>query len=540
VDAGTPRIGRRVASVECCRRSLGAWALIVVLVCGAPLTVPARAAATLGPVLKPNLVADPPEFVKSQELLWEGQKRLLMRFNGYIHNQGPGRLEIRGRRVSALEPMNVYQRLYLEGAKEVHGEQPASEYEERFLPEAELLYDTDDGHDHFHLQEVAHYSLWNSDKTQEVAPSQKVGFCLTDSERVEATGPTEAFYHDEEERRFCDHGEPEALSVWEGISVGWRDLYKWELALQWVDISNVAPGEYWLRADVDPRGLLIEKGLASEPAKHAYSKQPVTVPGYDALSQSVSDENGGSITLTLSAKAFGVSGEPQYVIAEEPLHGTLGEVKANHVTYKPQRGYNGHDSFTLYAKNPNSNYPLTPVDASVSLNVGAATTTTTTTTTTLTSSPAASATVTTSATTSAVTTPKKHSSGYGQLANPASKGPSDLAGAIRGGSLIVSARAGSDGLLTLSAYSGKRQLGRCVAHVRAGQTHTCRMKLTGRVSASDGIDLWAALQSARRVLRAHHRLTATPARGHARKADAGAFLLALSSPLRGGLPASAT
>jgi hypothetical protein len=479
-----------------------------------------RALAELGPILKPNLTADPPGFVKNEELTWEGQKRLLMRFNGYIRNQGPGRLEVRGRRESALEPMHVYQRLYREGATEVHGLQPEEEYEEQSLPEAELVFDTDDGHSHFHVQDIAHYSLWNRAQTEEVAPAQKVGFCLTDSEHVEAQGPSTPFYADEAERRFCDHLEPEALTVWEGISAGWQDAYYWKVALQWVDISDVAPGEYWLREDVDPRGLLIESGTPMEAAKHAYSTSWVTVPGYDAVEQSDSDEAGEPVTITLTSRAFGVSGEPKYVIAAGPHHGTLGEVEGGEVRYTPEPGYSGSDTFTFYAENPGSEYPLTPVDATVSLGVSAATTTTTTTTTgsttaatstavTTTTSTAPRTTPTTSTTTSTAATSKPGSSGDSRGGDNVAgrrRPLSDLEGFIQGDSVIVRARAGIKGRLWLGADGGRHRLGRCVAFVLAGQLRTCRIPLPQHVTR-DQIVVWGMLRSGPRVTRKHHRLT---------------------------------
>jgi hypothetical protein len=353
---------------------------------------PASAFATLGPVLKPNVTAIPPWYVKTEELEWEGQKRELMRFNGWIGNQGPGRLEIRGRRNSPSEPMKVYQRLYREGAKETSGENEPDEYEEVFDEHAELKYDTADGFDLFHLMDIAHYSLWNYAKTEEAVPSQKVGFCLGDDEHLEmGKGPEAAFYVDPLSGH-CDENKPEALTVREGISVGWDDLYGWELPLQWVDVSNVRPGEYWLRDDSDPAGFLVENGPPTEAIKHAYSTKPVTVLGYNALDQSATDENDEAKILTLSSEAVKgkwateevckVSGNPRYEITHQPAHGKLGGVTGEHVTYTPEAGYEGSDSFTFVARNPNCRYPLQPTEATVSLSVTAPVVTTTTTTTT--------------------------------------------------------------------------------------------------------------------------------------------------------------
>ena len=64
----------------------------------------------------------------------------------------------------------------------------------------QIIWEPEDGHDHWHLKNAARYSLWNSDKTAEVAPALKVGFCLIDSERIETHGPSVARLHDGSEQ----------------------------------------------------------------------------------------------------------------------------------------------------------------------------------------------------------------------------------------------------------------------------------------------------------------------------------------------------
>ncbi len=207
----------------------------------------------------PNLVADPPNnvFLETSTteggLKPEGEAKLLLRFNGYIHNVGPGALDFRGSRSSSSEAMHAFQRVY--NSDGTFKEEPSS---------AELVYATADGHEHFHLQHAAKYSLWNAAKSAEVAPAMKVGFCLDDSEHVEpGVGPSEPVYSDATGRKFCRQHEPEALTLFEGISAGWRDRYEAGLAFQWVEASNVLPGEYWLREDVNPLGVVKETGGAN-------------------------------------------------------------------------------------------------------------------------------------------------------------------------------------------------------------------------------------------------------------------------------------
>ena len=53
----------------------------------------------------------------------------------------------------------------------------------------EVLFEAADGHDHFHLKNAMRYSLWNLQKTAQVAPGQKAGFCLYDIEDAPSPAP---------------------------------------------------------------------------------------------------------------------------------------------------------------------------------------------------------------------------------------------------------------------------------------------------------------------------------------------------------------
>ncbi len=349
-------------------RQFSCTAARLVLVCailaGAWLTLAPRALAA--EALLPNLIADPPTGISLETSTTEGglkkevPAQLLLRFNGYIHNLGPGAVDFRGSRASSSEPMKAFQRVFYSDG--TFKEEPSA---------AELIYATADGHEHWHLQRAAKYSLWNLAKSAEVAPAMKVGFCLDDSEHVEtAVGPKEAVYSDATGREFCRQHQPEATSLFEGISPGWRDLYSSNLAFQWVDASSVLPGEYFLREDVNTTGVIKETGGANVPA---YTTSPVVIPGFDALAQALSAQSGIPQTITLTSKAFKDSATPTYKIVTGPSHGTLSAVSKNQVTYTPTAGYTGPDSFTFSAADPTSPFPRSPAVATVSVEVGAST-----------------------------------------------------------------------------------------------------------------------------------------------------------------------
>ncbi len=232
--------------------------------------------------------------------------------------------------------------------------------------------------------------MWRSihcgaaEKTAEVAPAEKVGFCLEDSKHVEpGIGPATAVYSDEAPpgRDFCQRFRPNATSVYEGISPGWRDEYTSNLGFQWVDTSDVLPGEYWLREEVNPEGTIAEEGVGN---KVAYAEKPTIIPGFDAQAQTTGGDIGQSVTVTLGSTQFESTSEsrkrknptkPTYKIVSQPAHGTISqtgtlEKGGDQVIYTPQAGYKGIDSFTFDAADPNSEFPRNPAVATVSIDVG--------------------------------------------------------------------------------------------------------------------------------------------------------------------------
>jgi hypothetical protein len=50
---------------------------------------------------------------------------------------------------------------------------------------------------------------------------------------------------------------PEASCL--GISVGWADVYPWWFAGQYIDVTGLPDGQYWLEAEIDPGDLLEEE-----------------------------------------------------------------------------------------------------------------------------------------------------------------------------------------------------------------------------------------------------------------------------------------
>jgi hypothetical protein len=91
-------------------------------------------------------------------------------------------------------------------------------------------------HMHHHVMGFADYTLTNAAGV--VTTGHKQGFCIEDDEQLEPLEP--AHY----------------TCTFQGISVGWADVYDRGLPCQWIDVTDVASGTYTLTVTIDPDGLL--------------------------------------------------------------------------------------------------------------------------------------------------------------------------------------------------------------------------------------------------------------------------------------------
>jgi hypothetical protein len=312
----------------------------------------------------PDLVADPPTNPQLQTFAQPDGNHLLLRFNGYVHNQGQGALEMRGSARVDDEYTDVVQRVYRSDGS----------FFDDSSRDPHIIFEPEDGHNHWHLKNAARYSLWNEARTAEVAPAMKTGFCLIDSERRETHGPSSAVYRTSGSNNFCGQGEPTRTSLFEGVSAGWRDIYTSNLAFQWVDVSNVQPGPHWLRAEIDPDDWARESNEVNATADAASS---YTIPGYRANPVAAGTVSAnGPTTIPLSTTSFGSGlGSRAFRIIEPPRRGTLNvpggsTFTATSVVYTPSPGWNGPDRFTYAAQNSASAFPRYPAPAAVTLNVG--------------------------------------------------------------------------------------------------------------------------------------------------------------------------
>ncbi len=332
----------------------------------------------------PDLVADSPERPQLSDYTYpDGTAALLLRFDGFVHNQGSGPLEIRGTDRTGLDMTTVRQWARASGGGALEALTPIAGHE------ATLRYETADGHNHWHLKEIARYSLWNAARTAEVTPAMKVGFCLEDSERRETNGPSTQVYS--AGVNFCLQNQPTASAVAMGISAGWRDVYGRYLSYQWVNVSDVQPGAYRLASQIDTKDVVQESNEANN--TRTFEPEDSIIPGYVAQPVNAGAVAAGQAsTVTLTSQTFvrparpawtepGVTpGARRFRIVTLPDHGTLKSgtttlaagavVTPAAVTYTPASGYTGPDGFTYSAFDSTSAFPHTPSAAAVSLTVG--------------------------------------------------------------------------------------------------------------------------------------------------------------------------
>ncbi len=338
-----------------------AVAVIMVVLAG---TAAVRGGAAPVTDALPDLVADPPGSPIIQTYSYpNGTNYLLLRFEGYVHNRGAGALEVRGAGPSGGRMSATAQRIYRSNGT-------WSDDTTRNVP---MIWEPQDGHNHWHIQHAARYSLWSADRTAMVAPAMKVGFCMIDSQHVDSHGPGSRVYTIPA-NDFCAQGAPQVPSLVEGISAGWRDVYDRDLPFQWVDVTDVQPGTYWLRAEVDPDDWARE---SNESNPSAYATQASTIPGYVARAIDAGIVSTTAPTqIRLATNRYGSNlGAPQFRITAPPRHGRLNRTtgapfQGTDVVYTPDPGWLGPDRFTYEARDSTSEFPRYPASAAATLGVG--------------------------------------------------------------------------------------------------------------------------------------------------------------------------
>jgi hypothetical protein len=227
------------------------------------LAVPGRTAG--GKRLLPDLITLRPQAV----YLTEGNHGTLrLRLDNTIANHGKGPLEVYPGDLSdecnppgaPADGRLAFQRIFLDSNDPgSHGYFERSDDTEsdavragcmRFHPQ----------HNHWHLEDFAHYELRKEPSGKVVGVSTKVGFCLIDGLEPDGLSdlpgkPGSGYYPfdpESPESHFCSQ-----TSV-NGLSIGWADIYTAGLQGQDIVVDGIRKGRYCLVSVADPVNLLEE------------------------------------------------------------------------------------------------------------------------------------------------------------------------------------------------------------------------------------------------------------------------------------------
>jgi Lysyl oxidase len=239
------------------------------------------------------------------------------------------------------------------------------------------------GHNHWHINGAYSYEM-----AGRVVSKAGVGFCMRDT-----FGSSTWFklgYIGVGPDTWCAQKDPNASFIRMGISPGKADWYRSQTTDQWIDITDLAPGDYILTGTVNPFGYIDESDSSNNTVQ-----QTRTIPGAIADATSVTAVNGVPTTINLSGSVVGpdiparlsASCKPSksstncyimqasttqltFAISSPPAYGTVSIISQNGLTataqYTSQLGYIGPDSFSYTATDTRN---LTSLPATVDITV---------------------------------------------------------------------------------------------------------------------------------------------------------------------------
>ena len=216
---------------------VGMLALLAVVCVGVAVAGADRLArSTAGVELLPDLDVRAPDGLVVETVLGEAGPRFRLGFVSASENVGEGALVVRGQRPDETGPeMTADQIVALEGGGIAVRPGVGS-----------LVYVEEDTHEHWHLLEFMSYELRRVRDFSLVVRDHKSGFCLgdrydADSARLLPGEPAGRVYNTN-----CGPKERSLLTIEEGISVGWGDVYEAWRDQQYLDVTGLAAGRYVL------------------------------------------------------------------------------------------------------------------------------------------------------------------------------------------------------------------------------------------------------------------------------------------------------
>jgi hypothetical protein len=101
-------------------------------------------------------------------------------------------------------------------------------------------------HDHYHTENFAEYLLRNPDGTL-AASGHKVGYCVADTAPIEDPSAP-----------MTERPAPGRSTPCNKLTAGYADVYDIQTPCQWIDVTDVPPGDYLLEVTINPDGHVAE------------------------------------------------------------------------------------------------------------------------------------------------------------------------------------------------------------------------------------------------------------------------------------------
>jgi hypothetical protein len=172
-------------------------------------------------------------------------------FAASVWNRGPAPLLVEGFRKQGQPKMQAWQ-YFTDSDGHITGR----------LPVGDLRYDARPGHQHWHFEQFARYSLLDADHHQ-VVLSEKEAFCLAPTDPIDMTVPR-ADWTPSQTGLATACGSAASIWVREVLPSGWGDTYLQTLPGQSFDITDLPNGTYYISIEANPSGILYERTRAND------------------------------------------------------------------------------------------------------------------------------------------------------------------------------------------------------------------------------------------------------------------------------------
>lgn len=173
--------------------------------------------------------------------------REFLTFGATVWTAGASSLVVEGFRRSDEDVMDAYQYFFENGEVVGRSQVGTMEFDERR------------GHDHWHFQQFAGYSLVDADKTH-IRRSKKEAFCLAATDAIDLTIPN-AEWNPYTLGFDTACGSPGSMWVREVLPLGWGDTYSQYRPGQSFNVTKLPNGTYYIKVEANPGALLHEQDV---------------------------------------------------------------------------------------------------------------------------------------------------------------------------------------------------------------------------------------------------------------------------------------